>query len=182
MCRALAPAPSDGGGNCHPLPCICIQVPIEPYLITDGAFGAERNVLPSYNEADDTQVAGAVGRVRRAFNGRHRPPRSVVERAFGILKGRCRSLLKLDMRLERMTPHIKACVAVHNILISCREAFDENLFVPDDAAAAPPQLPPPPLVAGPHNAAGDDVRVALGRQFLSNATVGVWAAPPRGGA
>lgn len=85
-------------------------------------------LLPTYTEAEANHV-GPVGVQRRLFNTVHNPPRRCIERAYGVLKGRCRSLLCLDMKHDRFTPHIKACVALHNILIDHQEDFDEALVV-----------------------------------------------------
>jgi hypothetical protein len=177
--RASPLACHDDGDERAPFsPSSPAQVRVKPYVITDGAFGAETHVLPSYNDAE-VHAPGQLGSARRAFNRRHKPARSCVERAFGILKGRFRSLLKLDMKLDRTTPHIKACVALHNILISCREEFDERLFVPEDAGAGAPAPPAAPVVgaaaaaAAPNN--GEVVRAAMAQQFLKNSG-GVWQA------
>lgn len=147
---------------------------IEPFLIGDGAFPLERYLLPCY---DDHQCGapGQLGTYRRGWNTRQKTSRTCVERTFGILKGRCRSLLGLDMKLERFTPHIKACVALHNILIDFREEFDDRLLVDDDGDGAAGQGAggAPVGGAGGVPASGDAMRMAMAAKFVSGAG-GVW--------
>jgi hypothetical protein len=48
-----------------------------------------------------------------------------VERAFGILKGRWRILLKrIDMPLRHIPNVITACICLHNLCIIHRDEFD----------------------------------------------------------
>jgi hypothetical protein len=48
-----------------------------------------------------------------------------VERAFGILKGRWRILLKrIDMPLQHIPNVITACICLHNLCIIYRDEFD----------------------------------------------------------
>ena len=61
--------------------------------------------------------------VQRSFNRRLSSARVVVERAFGVLKGRWRILLKrLDNRFANVSEIILSCCILHNI---CQEAGDE---------------------------------------------------------
>lgn len=149
-----------------------LQVCIEPYLIGDGAFPVESYLLPCY---DDNQcaAAGQLGSLRRGWNGRQKTSRNCVERTFGILKGRCRSLLCLDMQLDRFTPHIKACVALHNILIDFREEFDDRLLVVDDDEGAGGAAVQGAAAAGAVAPSGDAMRMAMAGKFISGAG-GVW--------
>ena len=94
-----------------------------------------------------------------------------------MLKGRCRSLLNLDMHEELFTPHMRACVALHNIMINHSEAFDERLFVhaaggdsDDDANGADDDDEGPARAAGGAvgggAAAGEIVRNAIAEKLI----------------
>lgn len=61
---------------------------------------------------------------QKKFNTVLSSKRSVIERAFALLKGRFRRLKFLDMNVDEMIPHvIIACTVLHNI---CLDGIDEN--------------------------------------------------------
>lgn len=61
---------------------------------------------------------------QKNFNTVLSSKRSVIERAFALLKGRFRRLKFLDMNVDKMIPYvIIACTVLHNI---CLDGIDEN--------------------------------------------------------
>ena len=108
---------------------------------------------------------------KRAYNDKHKGCRRVVEQAYGLLKGRFRSLECLDCVQDMFVPHIQACVALHNMLIDRREeeygvrasrAGDDDS---DDASSQ--QQQPQPQPHGTLPAQGELVRAALAEHFAS---------------
>lgn len=62
---------------------------------------------------------------QKNFNKEISSKRSVIERAFALLKGRFRRLKYLDMNKDEMIPYtIIACTVLHNI---CLEGMDDNV-------------------------------------------------------
>ncbi|TKR83196.1 hypothetical protein L596_016823 [Steinernema carpocapsae] len=71
----------------------------------------------------------------------HARTRSVVERAFGVLKGRFQCLFGLRVNTPEYSAEvIKACFALHNFNIETREMDDDNEYMngseEDDASEA----------------------------------------------
>lgn len=61
---------------------------------------------------------------QKKFNTVLSSKRSVIERAFALLKDRFRRLKFLDMNVDEMIPYvIIACTVLHNI---CLDGIDEN--------------------------------------------------------
>ena len=60
------------------------------------------------------------GRVQSRFNGCHAKARSIIERAFGILKGRWRCLLSkaLEVKHTFVPAVVTACCVLHNLSIT----------------------------------------------------------------
>ena len=88
-----------------------------PLLLGDGAYPR----LPWLTKPFPNNVN--LNDVQRSFNRRLSSARVVVERAFGVLKGRWRILLKrLDNRFANVSEIILSCCILHNI---CQEAGDE---------------------------------------------------------
>ncbi|KAK5922848.1 hypothetical protein CgunFtcFv8_020078 [Champsocephalus gunnari] len=60
------------------------------------------------------------GRVQSRFNGCHAKARSIIERAFGILKGRWRCLLSkaLEVNHTFVPAVVTACCVLHNLSIT----------------------------------------------------------------
>ena len=77
---------------------------------------------------------------QRSFNKALSRARVVVERAFGMLKGRWRCLLvTLDESVDKIPLSIIACCILHNICIEVRDDVDVD---PEDDE--PDELPPLP--------------------------------------
>ena len=82
---------------------------IRPLLIGDGAYPSTMWQIKPYPLNINTSDA------EKKFNKKLSSARSVVERTFGILKGRWRCLLKrLDNQLENLPQIIIACCVLHN--------------------------------------------------------------------
>jgi hypothetical protein len=73
---------------------------------------------------------------QRLFNIRHAKARCCVERAFGLLKGRWRILLKrLDLDSEYFTRIILACCILHNYCQSVDDPTDDLPTLTQDELA-----------------------------------------------
>ena len=91
--------------------------PVKPFIIGDGAYPLSSWLLKPYPDN------GALTRSQTKYNKTLSSARSVVERAFGILKARWRCLLKrLDNRTSNVVEVIITCCVLHNI---CEENGDE---------------------------------------------------------
>lgn len=85
----------------------------DTHMIGDGAYGLHRYLLvPYYDDGHLTEQ-------QRNYNFCHSSTRVVIERAFGHLKGRWRSLLHvLAVNDIKFAPyHIFACCVLHNICL-----------------------------------------------------------------
>ena len=90
---------------------------VRPLLIGDGAYAISSWIIIPYPHNALLDVA------QRRFNRTLSGARSTVERAFGLLKGRWRCLLKRnDSNLENISATALACCILHNI---CQEAGEE---------------------------------------------------------
>ncbi|KMQ86288.1 nuclease harbi1 [Lasius niger] len=68
---------------------------------------------------------GQLTNAQKKFNYEISAKRSVIERAFALLKGRFRRLKYLDMNVDEMIPYvIIACTVLHNI---CLKGVDDNV-------------------------------------------------------
>ena len=90
---------------------------LKPMIIGDGAYSSSTWLLQPYSNN------GALTRPHIIYNTSLSSARSVVERAFGLLKARWRCLLKrLDSRTTNIVEVIMTFCALHNI---CEENGDE---------------------------------------------------------
>lgn len=94
--------------------------PLEPWLITP-----YRSVAENSHEA--------------TFNTKHSSKRNIIERTYGVLKGRFRCLLKareLHYSPRKVTKMINVCSMLHNVCIHYNVELDEDLVSPSDGDAA----------------------------------------------
>ncbi|XP_025264353.1 protein ANTAGONIST OF LIKE HETEROCHROMATIN PROTEIN 1-like [Camponotus floridanus] len=92
--------------------------PEDEFIIGDKAYPVSW-CIPPY--IDRGQLINA----QKKFNHEISAKRSVIERAFALLKGRFRRLKYLDMNVDEMIPYvIIACTVLHNI---CLKGVDDNV-------------------------------------------------------
>lgn len=101
------------------------KFPEDCHLIGDCAYKLHDNLLVPYRDN------GHLTERQRNYNFCHASARIVIERAFGLLKGRFRSLLTtLAMNKVSLIPkHIIACCVLHNV---CLMKGDELIEMYDD--------------------------------------------------
>lgn len=95
----------------------------ESHLIGDLAYKLHENLLIPYRDN------GHLTERQRNYNFVHSSARMAIERAFGLLKGRFRSLLTtlaLD-RVDLISLHILACCVLHNICLIKNDIFDVEI-------------------------------------------------------
>lgn len=98
----------------------------DQYILADSAYTSTEYLVPPY-KAPHTRRR----RIRR-FNKRLSSVRIVIEHAFGILKGRWKSLTGLrlilnnDKQYESACMWITACVVLHNIFIDRDDIWTEE--------------------------------------------------------
>eukprot|EP00795_Rhopilema_esculentum_P003531 gene3531-2015_t len=91
--------------------------PVKPFIIGDGAYPLSSWLLKPYPDN------GALTRSEIKYNKTLSSARSVVERAFGVLKARWRCLLKmLDNKTSNVVEVLITCCVLHNI---CEDNGDE---------------------------------------------------------
>ena len=98
------------------------NLPEDQHLLGDSAYGLTTYMITPYRNN------GHLTDIQKAFNRRHSSTRSVIERAFGLLKCKFRRLNdKLDMRRLDMIPTVVLCASIlHNFILSKeRINFDE---------------------------------------------------------
>lgn len=107
------------------------KFPHDCHLVGDSAYKLHQNLLVSYRDNGHLTVR------HRNYNFCHASARIVIERAFGLLKGRFRSLLNvLAMnRVDLIPAHILACCVLHNICLMRSDELnieDINVDVEDE--------------------------------------------------
>ena len=86
---------------------------VAPYLLADGGYPNLPWLITVF-PGHDTDLSTS----QRRFNFAHSSARTVIERAFGRLKGRWRILMsKLRHKVEFVPAIIMCCVTLHNWLI-----------------------------------------------------------------
>lgn len=89
------------------------KFPQDCHLVGDLAYKLHENLLTPYRDN------GHMTERQRNYNFAHSSARIAIERAFGLLKGRFRSLLTtlaID-RVDLIPSHILACCVLHNICL-----------------------------------------------------------------
>lgn len=89
------------------------KFPEDCHLIGDLAYKLHENLLIPYRDN------GHITERQRNYNFVHASARMTIERAFGLLKGRFRSLLTtfaMD-RVDLIPMHIIACCILHNVCL-----------------------------------------------------------------
>jgi len=93
------------------------------HLLADSAYPLSNYMLTPYRDN------GHLTNVQSRFNTIHSRTRVVIERAFGMLKGRFRKLKYIYMYNTEMIPLvIFACCILHNICIENEDAFIDDAF------------------------------------------------------
>ncbi|XP_067206929.1 putative nuclease HARBI1 isoform X2 [Linepithema humile] len=97
------------------------KFPNDSHLIGDAAYAIHEHLLVPYRDNGHLSVK------QKNFNFCHSSTRMAIERAFGLLKGRFRSLLTLlDMeRLDIIPKMILTCCILHNICLLRNDNFND---------------------------------------------------------
>lgn len=102
------------------------KFPDNTHLVGDAAYTLHEHLLVPYRDN------GHLTQKQKNFNFCHSSARMAIERAFGYLKGRFRSLLTiLDMkRVDLIAKYIIACCVLHNICLLKDDEFPDLLEIP----------------------------------------------------
>ncbi|KAL2092906.1 hypothetical protein ACEWY4_012704 [Coilia grayii] len=128
------------------------------FLIGDPAYPLQTWLMKPFSDT------GRLTQEQQRFNYKISSARSVVETAFGRLKGRWRCLMKRnDCKLEMVKKMVLTCCVLHNM---CEDNGDR---CPEDIVDTLTHMQPP-LTALPERGQqeGADVRAALMRHFNAN--------------
>ncbi|XP_033103786.1 protein ANTAGONIST OF LIKE HETEROCHROMATIN PROTEIN 1-like [Anneissia japonica] len=129
-----------------------VQVPI--MILGDPAYPLNNWLMKGFPDRDNMPNA------HRRFNYRLSKARMVVERSFGMLKGRWRILMKRnDSELKHIPNMVLACCILHNMCIENGDVYnpswdDEN---EDEVEQPQHQAEDRPI----NNATGNEIREAL---------------------
>lgn len=95
------------------------KFPNNSHLVGDAAYSLHEHLMTPYRDN------GHLTNKQKNYNFCHSSSRIVIERAFGLLKGRFRSLLSiLDMeRVDLIPEFIIACCVLHNICLLHNDDF-----------------------------------------------------------
>lgn len=97
------------------------------HLLGDGAYPLKEWLLTPYRDN------GHLTQQQTLFNRALSSRRQVIERAFGMLKGRCRRLQYINIKsVEQICQTIAAACVLHNICIMERDGLDFNDVVGAD--------------------------------------------------
>ena len=131
-------------------------ITVGPIIAADSAYPLSSFIIKPFSNRrrlSETQVR---------FNKRFSALRSVIERAFGMLKNRWRLLLKLnEQKLDNVVRSITAACVLHNICIINDDSGEEFLD-----ADIPNTVEPSPEV-GFSSTDGEDIRNAI-MDYMAN--------------
>lgn len=131
------------------------NIRIQSHLIADSAFGLSRTLLKPYPQRPNIPNA------QKVFNYRLSRCRGSVERAFGLLKNRFRSLhKKMEYNLDLTTTMIQAAVVLHNICIEDNDIGDSDWDITQPTYKKPS--------SNRQSTGGNETREALALFFLQN--------------
>lgn len=100
-----------------------IMFPGNYSIVGDKAYPCLKQLLVPYKEGLQ------LNEQKRLYNYRHASCRSIIERAFEILKGRFRILKFLDMhRIDWIPKIVIACCVLHNICIMQNDLLQEEFL------------------------------------------------------
>lgn len=105
------------------------RVQLRPMLVGDSAYPLKNWLLKPFSNR------GHLSHQKKRFNAKLSAMRSVVERAFGMLKGRWRALLKkIEQDHTSVQRTVTAACVLHNFCLLHGDTFDgdENRPPPDD--------------------------------------------------
>ncbi|XP_033111060.1 putative nuclease HARBI1, partial [Anneissia japonica] len=129
-----------------------VQVPL--MLLGDPAYPLHHWLMKGF------PVRENITREQRRFNYRLSKARMVVERSFGMLKGRWRLLMKRnDSALRNISHMVLSCCILHNFCIEEGEVYNpewDNVVEDNPLQQPQPQEPRPQA-----NPTGNETREAL---------------------
>ncbi|XP_046408526.1 protein ANTAGONIST OF LIKE HETEROCHROMATIN PROTEIN 1-like [Ischnura elegans] len=101
--------------------------PGDKFIIGDSAYPSLQWLVPPFKDN------GALSPQHLEFNFLHSSTRMVVEKAFGLLKGRFRRLKYLEIsNIQMMTKIVLSCCVLHNICLE--EGEDEDFMIDEEDA------------------------------------------------
>lgn len=122
-------------GSCHdsrvlrnsPLGANGLQLCNGNHIIADGGYPLRRWILTPYRDN------GHLTQEQKNYNYKLSSNRVVVERAFGLLKGRFRRLRYLDtQKIQTAVEIIMTACVLHNVCLMQRDAVEDFLETDDD--------------------------------------------------
>jgi len=103
------------------------------YVLADAGYAALPWLIPAYRDV-------ALTPAQMVFNTAHATCRGIVERSFGVLKGRWPILRNLDVAVPDMPTTIAACFLLHNICAIDRVRYAEQERADDQCDVDPEEL------------------------------------------
>ncbi|KAJ8307456.1 hypothetical protein KUTeg_015540 [Tegillarca granosa] len=103
------------------------------HLVADAAYPLRRWLLTPYRDN------GHLNQEQKHFNYMHSSNRVVIERAFGLLKGRYR-LYHIDSKVETAVKLIVVACVLHNFCLLQHDNIEEFMEAIDDQNCAPLQF------------------------------------------
>lgn len=142
-----------------------------PYVfVGDDAFPLRGDLMKPYRQSslDNDE--------KRIFNYRLSRARRIIENVFGILVSRFQIFKSpINLSLENIEIVVKACVALHNYLITIKDLRNENLLEDDDSTAedeiADGLLPLEPLITENMTEYSKKVRESFVNYFMNEGRV-----------
>lgn len=110
------------------------KFPLDSHLLGDGAYPLRQSLLVPYRNN------GRLTEKHTNYNTKHATTRVVIERAFGLLKGRFRRLRYVEARCPDniVTTIVAACV-LHNACMEWQDVYDGPLFSENTVADPEPE-------------------------------------------
>lgn len=97
------------------------------HIIGDGAYPIRPWLLTPFKDY------GTLTQEQKIYNEKFSATRVLIENTFGILKGRFRQLLLIDMpSVEKITKFILSCCILHNLCIYYHDELDSSEINVDD--------------------------------------------------
>ncbi|KAJ8300616.1 hypothetical protein KUTeg_022135, partial [Tegillarca granosa] len=104
------------------------------HLVADAAYPLRRWLLTPYRDNRH------LNQEQKHFNYLHSSNRVVIERAFGLLKGRYRRLYHIDSKVETAVKLIVVACVLHNFCLLQHDNIEEFMEAIDDQNCAPLQF------------------------------------------
>jgi len=115
-------------------------MPAEHYIVGDSGFGLDYWLMVPVKETR------TLDEKEEFYNTVHASNRNIIERSFGLLKGRFRKLQYIDMNnLAKLAALIKATILIYNFLLIEKDYNNQEWYYDDEEKSDEDPIPADPF-------------------------------------